>query len=280
MSQLRLFGPARIVLRRDCWPVVMGEIQLAGAGGSGVGIFVAVAYEAHGDRPTAIDAVLLDAGGVLLLPGEQVVSQALAPWVQIDVDEVDRSYYLAAAALDAAIAVGANWPGIGQAAQCRALGVPEAHIPEATQALIDQIGLWTRVLPGSTQGLGDLADTDTPLAVVSNSGGTVEKELFDGGVCQVGRGPHTQVVAVIDSYLVGIYKPDPRIFHLGAKAVDADPGRCVYVGDLVHFDVVGAWGAGMWPLHFDPFDVRPHRSGHDHVASLSDVAQLITNMNH
>lgn len=237
-----------------------------------------MAYEPGDGAPSDVQAVLLDAGGVFLVPNPAVVAPALSGSVTIDPERYDdRPHYAAGAALDALIAVGADWasPTSGYLGHfCAALGVPDEHLEDSVRALGRQSDLWSRTLGASVEGLHALLDVGYPVAVVSNSDGRVERQLRDGGVCQVGPGPLARVAAVLDSTVVGVSKPDPRIFRLGADAVDRDPSSCVFVGDLVHFDVAGAWGAGMWPVHFDPYRTCPHRRAHDHTQSLADLATV------
>ena len=52
--------------------------------------------------------------------------------------------------------------------------------------------------------------------------------------------------------MVGIAKPDPRIFQLGLDAAGTTPGETVYVGDSYFVDVVGARAAGLGAVLFDP----------------------------
>ena len=50
--------------------------------------------------------------------------------------------------------------------------------------------------------------------------------------------------AVVISGEVGLYKPQPEIFHLGAERVGLDPAACVFVDDLVE-NCEGAEAVGM-----------------------------------
>jgi epoxide hydrolase-like predicted phosphatase len=50
--------------------------------------------------------------------------------------------------------------------------------------------------------------------------------------------------AVVISGEVGLYKPQPEIFRLGAERVGLDPSRCVFVDDLVE-NCEGAEAVGM-----------------------------------
>src|SRR4029453_1093954 len=83
------------------------------------------------------------------------------------------------------------------------------------------------------------------VGVISNSNGSVQRALVEAGLAA-----HLQFV--IDSSVVGITKPDPRIFELGARAARATPEEIVYIGDSYFVDVVGARRAGLGAVLFDP----------------------------
>jgi len=80
---------------------------------------------------------------------------------------------------------------------------------------------------------------------------------------------------VIDSHVVGVAKPDPRIFELALHALKTSPAECLHVGDSVRYDVTGAQAAGMTAVHIDPLEVC--RAGdHTHASSLTTfVADLL-----
>jgi putative hydrolase of the HAD superfamily len=59
---------------------------------------------------------------------------------------------------------------------------------------------------------------------------------------------------VIDSTLVGMEKPDPRIFRMGLERLGVAPEEAVYVGDIYEIDVVGARAAGMAAVLVDPLN--------------------------
>jgi FMN phosphatase YigB (HAD superfamily) len=81
--------------------------------------------------------------------------------------------------------------------------------------------------------------------VISNSNGSVRAALERAGL-----GEHLDFV--IDSTVVGIAKPDPRVFHLGLKEAGVAPAEAVYVGDSYFVDVRGAREVGMGAVLFDP----------------------------
>jgi putative hydrolase of the HAD superfamily len=133
---------------------------------------------------------------------------------------------------------------------------------------------WQPAIRSSLEALPALAATGVRLAIVSNSDGTVEERLVRAGVAQVGPGPGVALRALIDSGVVGIEKPDPRIFELALTACEVRPEAAVHVGDSRRTDVAGALAAGIRPLHMDPYDLCQDRS-HEHVRGLREVIGLV-----
>jgi HAD superfamily hydrolase (TIGR01509 family) len=98
--------------------------------------------------------------------------------------------------------------------------------------------LWCSVKERTRESLLRLRRAGLRLGVVSNSDGRAEQALEEAGLRDC-------FDVVIDSGLVGIEKPDPRIFQTALKALGVAPEEALYVGDLYAVDVVGARGAGM-----------------------------------
>jgi putative hydrolase of the HAD superfamily len=210
-------------------------------------------------------------GGVLLAPHPEPITAALARAgisIQLSDAEVLRAHYVGVRALDESL------PYVG--AFIESLGLP----PQAEDALrpvwkLPAIDLWRLLVPGSLDGLRELAATGRKLAVISNSDGTVEAQLLEHRICQIGEGAGVPVLAIVDSGVVGVSKPDPQIFQHAAQLLDMRLDRAVYVGDTRRYDVAGALAAGVRPIHFDPLGLCPQRGEHAHVGSLSEVRQLI-----
>ena len=95
-------------------------------------------------------------------------------------------------------------------------------------------------------------------------------------ICQVGDGPFTSVAAIVDSTVVGVAKPDPRIFLPALAALGASPSDALYVGDSERFDVRSAELAGIRPVHFDPFQLCRNPTAHAHVDALAEVRLLLS----
>lgn len=222
-----------------------------------------------------VGAILLDVGGVLVLPGDaEVVAAGARAGIAVDPGRLDAAHYAAIAAWDRSTEVELWRPYV--AAYYEALGVPAARLDAALPMLLDAFRstIWSRPIAGAAAALRALEQAGIPIGIVSNADGRVEPLLRELGVCQVGAGPGVEVGIVVDSTVVGFEKPDPRIFEIALRALGVTPERTIHVGDSARADVGGAIAAGVTPVHLDP-----HRlcrdGGHAHVAALADLIPLV-----
>jgi 2-haloalkanoic acid dehalogenase type II len=93
-------------------------------------------------------------------------------------------------------------------------------------------------------------------------------------VARVGLGKYFR--AAISAQQFGVGKPDPRIFHAAAGAVDVPAHNVLHVGDDATLDVLGALNVGMqtaWVNRSDHLwvhDAAPHET----VTSLTELCDL------
>ena len=177
-----------------------------------------------------MDAILLDAGGVMIFPSPELLLPPLhAAGVQPTVADLERAHYRAMADCDQP---GREPPGGQWWREYLQDFVTACGVPAAGAAAVagDIAGLtdgfsWTHVGRGVVDALRGIAALGLPLGVVSNSTGEVEQALRQLAVCYApgdgagaaGRG--IEVGVVIDSAVVGVSKPDPGIFALALDAL-------------------------------------------------------------
>jgi putative hydrolase of the HAD superfamily len=221
-----------------------------------------------------VEAVLFDAGGVLLLPDPAALRRAFAPFGATPDDETCRlAHYASMRELDRV--GGPDWLAVDRVL-ARISGVPEDKV-ELTFGLVEDIYVrlpWVPV-PDAAEALRALQLAGFPLAVVSNASGTMERQLAEHRICSVDGHTEAQVAVVVDSHVVGVEKPDPRIFGIALRTLGMPAARCLYVGDTVHFDVEGARAVGMRAVHFDPFRLCPG-DDHPHIGSLLALVGNLT----
>jgi putative hydrolase of the HAD superfamily len=214
-------------------------------------------------------AVLLDAGGVLLLPNPWIVSAVLrAAGGAMDADAVPRAHYAGVAAMDARKTT--DWSYYHRVF-VRFAGVPSGRIDDAMAGMATLFRspvptTWNVVPTGVIEQLRDLAATGVAIAVVSNADGLVESTLRR---CEI------PFDVVIDSTIVGFAKPQPEIFGFALEKLNVAAADAVHVGDMASADVDGARAAGVRPLHLDPFGDCPYPADHhEHVRTLADVVAI------
>jgi HAD superfamily hydrolase (TIGR01509 family) len=120
-------------------------------------------------------------------------------------------------------------------------GVPAGRLGEVRTCLARmhrERHLWCSVSETTRTALARLKAAGLLLGVVSNSEGRVAQALEAAGLREY-------FDVVIDSGIVGIEKPDPRIFQAALDALGVGAEEALYVGDLYEVDVVGARSAGM-----------------------------------
>ncbi len=106
--------------------------------------------------------------------------------------------------------------------------------------------LWSYVLPGTYEALSMLKSMGYQMNVVSNSDGSVERQLIEGNL-------RSFFNVVIDSYLVKVEKPNPKIFEIALEKANCKPKESLYIGDIYDIDIVGANSVGMQAVLIDPF---------------------------
>lgn len=129
---------------------------------------------------------------------------------------------------------------------CRRLGIPEADAVILARAVYESFGESDRwkayddVAPCFER----LRAAGVKIGIISNWDTRLER-IFDG------LGLLSLVDAVVSSAVVGLHKPDPRIFELACKRVHVRPEACAHVGDHYYADVLGARAVGMRAVLID-----------------------------
>ena len=225
-----------------------------------------------------IEAILMDCGGVLLLPHPGIVAAALAAngiRFRLSRAAASEAHYIGMHAVDDQAHEGSELNRYLRN-YCRAYAVQECDVERAVGLLKNlwrssSVDVWRLVVPNCKPALVAMARCSVRLAVVSNARGQLEQQLRRRRICQVGDGAGVQVAAIVDSGVVGIEKPDPRIFELALRPMGVTPCRALYVGDSVRYDVQPASMAGLISVHFDPYHLCCKPGEHLHVDNLAQL---------
>jgi putative hydrolase of the HAD superfamily len=215
------------------------------------------------------DAVLFDAGGVLVLPDPTVLAPLLNHYGgDTSVEAHRRAHYAGMRDKSHEGSSEGEWL-VYDEAYVAAVGVRDADRSEAADVLnrTRTADLWRWPIPETLVALRRLAAAGIPMGVVSNASGQVEGSL-NRSVCQVGNGPFVSMRCIVDSQVVGVAKPDPTIFdHALPHFAEFDRSRIAYIGDSVTMDIGSSTAAGLHPILIDPYD--------DHVgANFERIASV------
>ncbi len=200
-------------------------------------------------------AVIFDAGNTLLRMNYAIIAEHLqARGRAVTLDQVEEAELRARVRLDPHLAPGASTESLDSHGWY--LRYLLEHLAITEEAEVEAIarwrrgynlpvGLWNRADPEALTAVRRVREAGLVAGVISNSNGSVRSILE-----QTGLAAHLHFI--IDSSVVGVEKPDPRIFHLGLREAGVAPDEAVYVGDLYSVDVLGARAAGLEGILLDP----------------------------
>jgi putative hydrolase of the HAD superfamily len=198
-------------------------------------------------------AVLFDFGGTLDGDGLHWLDRFYAIWAGCGLDaapaeqQVKEAFYEADRALEAD-------PGISA---CRFFEMMRRHAAlQAGHLGFSDEGLVHRLAAGFTGPsvaalcrnrtvLSCLREQGYRLAVVSNFYGNVATLCEEAGLAPL-------LDAIVDSAVVGVSKPDPRIFEIALERLRAAPDSAVMVGDSFDRDIRPARDLGMKTMWLAP----------------------------
>lgn len=109
-----------------------------------------------------------------------------------------------------------------------------------------------------------------PLVLVSNFYGNIESVLIDFGIRNMFKG-------IIESAMVGVRKPDPKIFELGAIVMNVPVNEILVVGDSYAKDIRPATSIGckaVW-IKGRPWNDKEETNEHG-VPEIDSLDQLLT----
>ena len=229
------------------------------------------------DLLVSIELLSLDAGGVLVFPNFERISDTFARHgINVSADALREADPHGRFAVDTSELVArtsdADRGSIHFRTMIARAGVP----PDAPiQGVLDELwayhmahNLWEYIPPDVVPALERLASTGVTLAIGSNANGVIQR-VFE-------RSDLMRYFSVFcDSHVEGVEKPDRRFFEILVRRAGGRPETTLHLGDLYHVDVVGAREAGLQALLLDPHDLY---SGYDvgRVKTLSDVVTYVT----
>lgn len=147
----------------------------------------------------------------------------------------------------------------------RRMGLDEAASQTFAEELLDPVngGNFQAVFDDVVPTLEELTAQGKQLGVVSNFSRNCEDLLRELGLA------HYFNFFVV-SGIVGVEKPDPRIFEMAVAVAGKPKADLVYIGDSLYHDVQGAQSAGLDAILLDRANRMPNFDGM-HITSLLEL---------
>jgi len=226
-------------------------------------------------KRTSPKALLFDFGGTLaFLDFELLAHEFSRDGLKLDALALEHAEYAGRAALDRYL-LHSGERDMNQAYQhlfrgwMEAAGVPSKRVRGLAERFVElnnELMLWRIVRPGTHEALAKFKSEGIKLAIVSNADGRVEADAQRYGLAEFFN-------VIIDSRVVGVEKPDPRIFHLALDRLGVAPEQARYAGDIYSIDMVGARAAGIEGRLIDQHG-RYHWVDHRKIQHIKDIHPL------
>lgn len=107
-----------------------------------------------------------------------------------------------------------------------------------------------------------------PMVLVSNFYGNIETVLSDFGI-------RSYFKAIIESAVLGIRKPDPRIFEHGVKALGLLPEETLVIGDSYRKDIIPAESIGCQAIWLKGKGWTPEEDAQLHPNTIMHLDELL-----
>lgn len=194
----------------------------------------------------ACQGILLDFGGTLDSDGEHWLDRFFDLYERVGLEilqaDIKRAFYAA----DEACNGDPNLAGFGLRPlmshhvrlQFEFLGI---HAPAEQSVMVDGFCRHSEAFLTRNAVLLRRFEKRYQMGVVSNFYGNVAALCREAGFSDV-------LSCILDSSVVGVWKPDPAMFQMALRMLDLPAGRVLFVGDSLERDILPARSLGMRTL--------------------------------
>ncbi|MGE0057363.1 MAG: HAD family hydrolase [Dehalococcoidia bacterium] len=175
------------------------------------------------------------------------------------------------------VAPGTTW-AVGAEAALKELGL------QNTEAGREASRIWFFDGPGSTEllvtveGAMDAIANLRPelrLGIITNGSETFQRFKYETLDLK------DRIAVFLTSDRAGCHKPDVLIFQMALREADVEPHEAVFIGDSYDADIVGALGAGMHAVWYNPARHQLEtdlETRHHELHSYADLAALLATL--
>lgn len=219
--------------------------------------------------------LIFDAGGVLVFPDFDLLAD-IANRVGIETSsrEIAEEHANLLRAFDEHVAQHHQFPSIQYFLDLfKRVADSDERATAATQLTLQadkEKHIWATTQPWVGEALQELKNLDYQMAVISNSDGRVDAIMQDLELREYFE-------IVIDSFVVGVEKPEKKIFEIALEKLSVDPQKAIFIGDIYFIDIWGANQAGLGAIHLDRMNLYADWNG-VHIPSVKELPGLLAEM--
>lgn len=153
------------------------------------------------------------------------------------------------------------------------IGEPISRAPQMSEIYWSAFLAHMRLTPGVEECLSFLKEAGFTVGIGTNMTADYQYEKLE----RLGLLRHVDFM--VTSEEAGAEKPDARLFALCAEKAGCSAGECVFVGDSLRHDVLGAKEAGLYPVWLCP-DPRQTEAppGAGRIRSLEELPDLLQSL--
>ncbi len=139
-------------------------------------------------------------------------------------------------------------------------------IHKLSDAYIEELSTFNHLFEGTLETLNYL-QTKYQLHIITNGFAEAQdKKLTNSNIKHYFK-------TVTNSEMVGVKKPNPKIFNFALKSANATANESVMIGDSLEADIEGAQDIGMQTIFFDYNNIHKNHSGTriTHLKTLTEI---------
>jgi putative hydrolase of the HAD superfamily len=145
--------------------------------------------------------------------------------------------------------------------------VEDDMINHLSVAYIDYLTTFNHLFEGALDILNYLRDKYELHIITNGFEETQERKMHNSNI-------RNYFKTITNSEMVGVKKPNPRIFNFALDSANANPDESVMIGDSLEADIEGAHNIGMETIYFDYRNLN-NSNGYKRVTTLKSIENYL-----
>lgn len=145
--------------------------------------------------------------------------------------------------------------------------VEDDMINHLSVAYIDYLATFNHLFEGALDILNYLRDKYELHIITNGFDEAQERKMHNSNI-------RNYFKTITNSEMVGVKKPNPRIFNFALDSANANPDESVMIGDSLEADIEGAHNIGMETIYFDYRNLN-NSNGYKRVTTLKSLENYL-----